>query len=180
MIQLRAVPSPDLTDITAIDVSERGEQRYQFVDGELQIIEQAWQRDYWDAEAWPQRVAGWAEKLKPDLYLAAYAGSQMVGIAGLRYELTPTMAQLTSLYIDINHRRQGVAHQLTQEVFRLSEAYGAQAIYVSSKPSIAAVGFYTRQGFQLTNEPDPHLFQLQPLDIHMIKPFATTTLKESA
>ncbi len=169
MIQLRAVRTPDLNEITAIDVSESGDRRYQFVDGQLQIIEQAWQREHWDAEAWPRRVANWAEKLKPDRYVAAYVDARMVGIAGLRYQLTPTMAQLTSLYIDINHRRQGVAHQLVQEVFRLSREHGAQAIYVSSKPSIPAVGFYSRQGFEVTSEPDPHLFALQPLDIHMIK-----------
>ncbi len=180
MIQLRTVRTPDLNNITAIDVSESGDRRYQFVNGKLQIIEQTWQREHWDAAAWPRRVANWAEKLKPDLYVAAYAGVQMVGIAGLRYQLMPTMAQLTSLYIDLHHRRQGVAHQLVQAVFRLSREHGAQAIYVSSKPSLPAVGFYMRQGFVVTNAPDPHLFALQPLDIHMIKPFTSDTLKEAA
>ncbi len=180
MIQLRTVHTPNLEDISAIDVSESGDRRYQFIDGQLQIIEQTWQRDHWDAEAWPRRVANWAEKLKPDLYVAAYADAQMVGIAGLRYQLTPTMAQLTSLYIDLNHRRQGVAHHLVQEVFRLSEEYGAQTIYVSSKPSIPAVGFYMRQGFAVTSEPDSHLFALQPLDIHMIKLFTSDSVKEAA
>ena len=180
MIELRTVRTPDLNDIAAIDVTESGDRRYQFVEGQLQIVDQSWQRDRWDAEAWPRRVANWAEKLKPDLYVAAYADAQMVGIAGLRYQLTSTMAQLTSLYIDLNHRRQGVAHQLVQEVFRLSQEHGAQTIYVSSKPSIPAVGFYMRQGFQVTSDPDSHLFAMQPLDIHMIKPFTNERDKEEA
>ncbi|MCB0108874.1 MAG: GNAT family N-acetyltransferase, partial [Caldilineaceae bacterium] len=120
---------------------------------------------------WPQRLQSWAQKLKPDCYLGAYDGERMVGIAGLRYRLTPTMAQLTSLYVDVNYRRQGVAHQLVEEVFRLSRESGAQTIYVSSKPSIPAVGFYRRHGFQPTNVPHPALFAQQPLDIHMVRSF---------
>ncbi|MCB0106821.1 MAG: GNAT family N-acetyltransferase [Caldilineaceae bacterium] len=169
MIKIKRLDESDLAGVTSIDVSESGEERYQLVDGELNVVQQPWQRPFWDTDAWPQRLQSWAQKLKPDCYLGAYDGERMVGIAGLRYRLTPTMAQLTSLYIDVHYRRQGVAHQLVAEVFRLSRESEAQAIYVSSKPSIPAVGFYTRQGFRPTLEPHPVLFELQPLDIHMIK-----------
>lgn len=170
MFTIRQLQPDDLAGVIDIDVAETGSQRYKVMNGQLDLIEQAWERPFWDAEAWPRRLQSWAEKLEPDLYLGAYAGERMVGIAGLRYQLTPTMAQLTSLYIDRNHRRLGVAQQLVQEVFRLSQAKRAQAIYVSSKPSIPAVGFYTRQGFCLAAEPHPDLFELQPLDIHMVRP----------
>lgn len=169
MFNICIVDEAALADVTAIDVSEQGNQRYRLVEGQLQIIEQTWARPFWDAQGWLQRLESWAEKLKPDLYFGAYDGQRMVGIAGLRYRLTPTMAQLTSLYVDVNYRRQGVAHLLVQEVFRLGRESGAQAIYVSSKPSIPAVGFYMRQGFQPTAEPDPLLFAYQPADIHMVR-----------
>lgn len=169
MIEVRHLQPEDLARVTDIDVAEEGAQMYKVIDGQLQIVAKDWQRPHWDAEQWPQRIKSWAEKLKPDLYLGAYDETQMVGIAGLRYKLTPTMAQLTSLYINRAHRHQGVASQLVSAVIRLSQADGAQAIYVSSKPSIPAVGFYTRQGFRLTAEPHPHLFELQPLDIHMVR-----------
>ncbi|MCB0061774.1 MAG: GNAT family N-acetyltransferase [Caldilineaceae bacterium] len=172
MVDIRTVEKTALAGVTAIDVSERGDQRYRLVAGQLQLVEQAWERSFWDAEAWPRRLESWAQKLKPDCYLGAYDGEQMVGIAGLRYRLTPTMAQLTSLYIDVHYRRQGVAHLLVQEVFRLSKESGAEAIYVSSKPSVPAVGFYTRQGFRPTAEPDPVLFGYQPEDIHMVRPLS--------
>ncbi len=154
-----------------IDVAEQGMKRYQMVEGQLQLIEQSWQRPTWDQAAWRDRLVKWAEKLKPDLYLGAYREDRMVGLAGLRHQLQPTMAQLTSLYIDNHHRRQGVAQRLVQEVFRLSRAHGAECIYVSSTPSVPAVAFYMRQGFQPTEKPDPTLFALEPADIHMLKRF---------
>ncbi|MEZ4711564.1 MAG: GNAT family N-acetyltransferase [Caldilineaceae bacterium] len=172
MIEVRPLQSNDLAQVVDIDVFEAGTQWYKNIDGHLQIFEKEWQRPTWDAEYWPAKLAQWAQKLKPDLHLGAFIGARMVGIAGLRYRLTPEMAQLTSLYIDRHHRKQGVASQLVHEVFRLGQGSGAQSIYVSSKPSIPAVGFYTRHGFRLTAEPHPEMFALEPQDIHMVKPFS--------
>lgn len=180
MIQLRELPTLILDDVTALDVAESGAQRYRVVDGQLQIFEQTWQRPFWDRDHWTQILAKWTTKLKPDCYVGAYAGATLVGLAGLRERLTPTMAQLTSLYIDRQHRQQGIASQLVQAVFHLSAASGAQAIYVSAKPSIPAVGFYTRHGFRVTAHPDPDLFALEPLDIHMVRPITLADHKESS
>ena len=171
MIQLHELPTLPLDAVTAIDVSESGDQRYELVAGQLQLVAEHWQRAFWDREQWARMLTKWTTKFKPDRYVVAYAGEEMVGLAGLRDQLTPTMAQLTSLYIDRQHRQQGIAGQLVQAVFGLAVANGAQAIYVSAKPSIAAVAFYTRQGFQVTNEPHPEPFALEPTDIHMIKQF---------
>ena len=171
MIQLHELLTLPLDAVTAIDVSESGDQRYELVDGQLQLVAEHWQRAFWDREQWARMLTKWTTKFKPDRYVVAYAGEEMVGLAGLRDQLTPTMAQLTSLYIDRQHRQQGIAGQLVQAVFGLAVANGAQAIYVSAKPSIAAVAFYTRQGFQVTNEPHPEPFALEPTDIHMIKQF---------
>ncbi len=167
-----------LDDVTALDVAESGTQRYRVVDGQLQIFEQTWQRPFWDRDHWTQILAKWTSKLKPDRYVGAYAEETLVGVAGLRERLTPTMAQLTSLYIDRHHRQQGIASQLVQAVFYLSAGSGAQAIYVSAKPSIPAVGFYTHHGFCVTKHPDPDLFALEPLDIHMVRPITLADHKE--
>lgn len=171
MIQLHELPLLTLDAVTAIDVSESGDQRYVLVDGQLQLVTEHWQRAFWDRAQWARMLTKWTTKFKPDRYVVAYADEQMVGLAGLRNQLTPTMAQLTSLYIDRRHRQQGIAGQLVQTVFGLATANGATAIYVSAKPSIAAVRFYTRQGFQVTSEPHPEPFALEPTDIHMIKQF---------
>ena len=168
MIKIRQLQSDDLSKIAEIDGSEEGTQRYKITDGQLQIIEHEWQRPRWDAEQWKRNLDRWAVNLKSDLYLGAYDSAQLVGFAGLRYQLQPTMAELTLLWINRAHRHQGVASQLVGEVFRLCKAKGAETIYVSSTPTVPAVRFYMRQGFQPTPEPDPHLFELEPLDIHMV------------
>jgi len=180
MIQLRESLILTLDDVTALDVAESGAQRYRVVDGELQVFEQHWQRPFWDRAHWEKSLAKWTTKLKPDRYVGAYEEETLVGLAGLRYRLTPTMAQLTSLYIDRHHRQQGIASQLMQTVFHLSAASGAQAIYVSAKPSIPAVGFYTRHGFRVTDQPDPDLFALEPLDIHMVRPITPADHKKAS
>ena len=39
----------------------------------------------------------------------------------------------------------------------------------ASVPTESAVGFYLRQGFRPTAEPDPELLALEPEDIHMAR-----------
>ncbi len=170
MITVRQLQAADRQAIPAIDVGEADSLVYRAIDGELQVVEHAWQRERWDAARWQEILTGWDETLKTDLLLGAYDGEQIVGVAGLRHQLTPTMGQLTSLYVSRTHRKQGVASQLVQAVFQLLTAAGPLAIYVSAKPSIAAVNFYLRQGFRPTTEPDRFLFDLHPLDIHMVRP----------
>ncbi|MEM7125580.1 MAG: GNAT family N-acetyltransferase [Chloroflexota bacterium] len=170
MIKIRHLQPNDLAQTAEIDVSEEGTQTYKLIDGQLQIIEEEWQRPRWDADKWQSNLERWARTLKSDGYLGAFDGQQMVGFAGLRYQLTPTMAELTLLWINRAHRHQGVASKLVQEVFRMCKAAGAETIYVSSTPTIPAVSFYMSQGFRPTSEPDPYLFELEPLDIHMTCP----------
>jgi hypothetical protein len=47
-------------------------------------------------------------------------------------------------------------------------ADGARKLYVSATPSVSAVGFYRNRGFELAEEVNKELFELEPEDIHMI------------
>ena len=42
-------------------------------------------------------------------------------------------------------------------------------VAVNPAPTESAVGFYLRQGFRPTAEPDPELPALEPEDIHMVR-----------
>ena len=98
------------------------------------------------------------------------AAETIVGIASLRYRLTDTTAQLVSLHVSRQARRQGVATRLTDEIVRLARGRGLQELYVSATPSESAVGFYLRQGFRPTAHVNRALYALEPEDIHMVRP----------
>jgi N-acetylglutamate synthase-like GNAT family acetyltransferase len=111
----------------------------------------------------------WRDTLKPDVFLGAFAGEQLVGMASLRHRLAPNMAQLTTLHVSKPFRRAGVARELLRSVMGLAKESGARSIYVSATPSESAVGFYLSQGFRPADVPDPEMFRLEPEDIHMIR-----------
>ena len=67
----------------------------------------------------------------------------------------------------------GLARQLLRMVVAMAEEHGAEELYVSATESESAVGFYLSQGFRPTDKPDPHLFELEPKDIHMVRPLST-------
>jgi ribosomal protein S18 acetylase RimI-like enzyme len=157
--------------MSEIDVSESGDVLYEVVDGKLVARAQHHERPHLTADDWQHDVEWWKSMLQADgTAIGAFDGNALVGLIVLRYHLTPDMAQLAALYVGKAYRRQGIANQLTQEVIRLAREHGARQLYVSATPSESAVGFYQSQGFTLTEHPDPHLFALEPKDIHMIRP----------
>ncbi len=167
-IVIRQLAGHELDHVHEIDVSETGTVIYRSVDGALQTVPEQWARPQWTAEGWQAHLQHWMTDLHPDLFLGAFDGEQLVGLASLRYRLTSTMAQLTTLHVSRTHRRRGVATALVQEVIQLVKEPGAQALYVSAVESTSAVNFYMSQGFRPTDEPDPVLFALEPNDIHMV------------
>lgn len=170
MIVIRQLDSADLQRLHEIDPSEQITQIYRLVDGQLQPEPHDWTRPRWDATQWQELLATWQETLKPDLWLGAFANEELAGVASLRYELAPGLAQLTLLYVSQPYRRQGVGRKLVQEVVALAEQSGATALYVSAIPSQSAVNFYLCQGFRLADTPNPEMYELEPEDIHMVRP----------
>jgi ribosomal protein S18 acetylase RimI-like enzyme len=67
-----------------------------------------------------------------------------------------------------------MARKLLDSVIELAQQNGAAALYVSATPSASAVGFYQRQGFEPTTEPDTEMFALEPEDIHMVRPLSSS------
>lgn len=170
MVFIRQLQDADLHQLHEIDVSEHITLVYRLVDGRLKPEEHDWHRPAWDEASWQQQMTVWRDTLKPDVLLGAFVGDQVVGLASLRYRLSPNMAQLTTLHVGQAFRRQGVASDLLQAVIALAQESGAEAIYVSASPSESAVGFYLSHGFRPTTAPDPEMYKLEPEDIHMIRP----------
>ena len=168
-IDIRPLPDADFARLTEIDLSEHITQIYRLVDGQLEPADHDWHRPRGDEAFWREQIAEWRQTLKPDLWLGAYDGEWLAGLASLRYELAPGVAQLTTLHVSQPYRRRGVARKLVQTVADLARQHGAQALYVSAIPSQSAVNFYLSQGFRPTTEPNPAMFALEPEDIHMVR-----------
>ena len=173
MIEVRQLKKSEIRKIAEIDRSEHVTLGYVYKDGKLDPEKVNWHVPRWPREG-PRGVEARIERMtrileEGGVMLGAFDGDLLLGIAGLRYNLTDTMAQVTTMFVSKDYRRQGIAARLTAEVFRLAREGGAKELYVSATPSESAVGFYRSQGFRLAEKVNKELYALEPEDIHMIK-----------
>jgi GNAT superfamily N-acetyltransferase len=169
MMTIRQLEDADFGRLHEIDLSEHITLIYKLDNGQLLPEAHDWQRPRGDAPYWRHQVEEWRRTIKPDVWLGAFVGDQLVGLASLRYRLAPNLAQLTTLHVSQPHRRQGVARQLLAKIIELAKQSSAEFLYVSATPSASAVGFYQGQGFVVTTEPNPEMSALEPDDIHMVR-----------
>ena len=168
-IVIRPLAPEEFHRIAEIDVAEDGDLFYQYAGGKLTTVSETWRRPSRSAAEWARDLSTWQQQLQWDLMLGGFVGSSLAGMASIRYRLTADTAQLATLYVDREHRRQGLASGLAAEIIRLAAESGARQLYVSAIPSQSAVEFYLSHGFTPTDRPDPDLFALEPDDIHMIR-----------
>jgi GNAT superfamily N-acetyltransferase len=166
--------NPDeLRKIRDIDRSEVIRTGYRQEGSEIIAFDVNWDDDGWlegDGEhSFGEMIRGAERQLElGGTAIGAFDGDRLAGIAIYRPRLTQDMAQLALLHVSNGYRRQGVASRLYEEVLRMARGDGATHLYVSATPTESAVGFYLRQGFTPTAEPDPKLLAAEPDDIHMI------------
>jgi ribosomal protein S18 acetylase RimI-like enzyme len=170
MFEIREMAIEELCRVVEVDVSERGEIVYYYDRGGIKAQPEKWQRPPRSVEEWQTLIDRWRVYLEQGgAFLGAFDGDVLAGIAVLRYNLTPTQAELAGLFVSRAYRRLGIAAQLTDEAVRLARESGAETLYVSATPSRSAVGFYQSQGFEIAEQVHPDLFALEPEDIHMVK-----------
>lgn len=170
MVELRAMTPSELDRMIEVDVSEIGDIVYDYVEGNLVAQSEQWQRPARTQEGWQPLIDRWRGYLSQGgVFLGAFDGEVLAGIAVVRFNLTDSQAELAGLFVSQDYRRQGIAVLLTDEVVRLAREDGADELYVSATPSKSAVGFYQSQGFTIAVEVHPALYALEPEDIHMVK-----------
>jgi GNAT superfamily N-acetyltransferase len=169
MIEVRGMSIGELDRVIEVDVSERGDIVYYYDGGEIVAQPERWQRPPRSQAEWKILTDRWRAYLEGGgAFLGAFDKEKLAGFAVLRFNLTPTQAELAGLFVSQAYRRRGIATKLTAEVIRLAKQNGAEQLYVSATPSRSAVGFYQRVGFVLTDDVNPDLFALEPEDIHMV------------
>lgn len=171
---IRHMASSELGRIAEIDRSEHVTQEYSYRNGSLEkrdvdVRAPAWSRSGHGEHSVRGNVDAWQPILdRGGTLIGAFDGDVLVGFAIYRPQLEEGMANLAVLHVSRSHRRRGIASRLTGEVARLARSHGAGRLYVSATPSGPTVEFYRSHGFEPTDEPNPTLFALEPLDIHML------------
>ena len=176
-IVIKQLPPSAITRIGEIDRTQHVTLAYRVKDGTLQAEPCDWKIPPWATDhtgphSVAEKIRAWSPLLQDGVLLGALDGDRLAGFAILRYKLTDTMAQLAVLHISQLYRRQRIGQKLVAEVVRLAKLDGATALYVSAMPSAPTVHFYQAQGFELTAQPHPELFALEPEDIHMVRQLA--------
>ena len=167
---IRRLTIQELPRVAEVDVAETGTRLLTLVAGSVVSRDAEWRRAARDSETWAPYVIEWATILgSGGAGFGAFEDGRLVGVAILRHDLAPGMAQLAALFVDREHRRQGIAAALAKTVEQAARDAGAFTMYVSASETPSAVGFYLSRGFAPTATPDPVLLAREPLDIHMTR-----------
>jgi ribosomal protein S18 acetylase RimI-like enzyme len=165
----------EIDRIAEIDRSEHVPKAYVYKDGSLEPRDVDWQIPRWSTEGdHDHTVQARIDESqlvldRGGVLLGSFDGETLVGFAIYRPHLSQDTAQLAELHISNGYRRQGIGSSFTNQVIELAKADGAKRLYVSSSPSTSTVLFYMSHGFELAQEVNQELYELEPDDIHMIK-----------
>jgi predicted N-acetyltransferase YhbS len=75
--------------------------------------------------------------------------------------------QLKFLHVSRSYRKRGLGQRLFELAKATARERGVRLLYVSATPSENTINFYLRLGCVVAAEVDPHLFKLEPEDIHL-------------
>lgn len=95
------------------------------------------------------------------LIAAVVVDCQIIHSAGL------SLRQLKFLHVSHSYRGRGLGQRLFCLAREQARAMEGDGLYVSATPSRHTVDFYRGLGCELLEVPDPHLYRLEPEDIHL-------------
>lgn len=168
----------DIELLRDIDRSEQLDTEYSVVDGQLTARPTDFFVPSWDPVGSGQHsVQAMVDHWRPyadggATLLGAFVEGEVVGLAMVAGELRSNLAWLALFYATRSHRRIGIGKALWREAAAVARDAGASAMYVSAAPTGSAVNFYMGRGCRLATAEEivPELFELEPVDVHLICP----------
>lgn len=170
-MELRDLERSEIPLVWGIDRGETIDGIYRHEDGRLVL-----EPEDFEMKGWPP---GEGEIYTPQLeacfdrggaFRGAFEGDQLAGVVIMDARFIGRdgdQLQMTFLHVDRSWRGTGLGRRLFEEGVRIARARGARRVYVSATPSRNSIGFYEHMGCTVTDDVDPGLFELEPLDIHM-------------
>ncbi|EUJ31100.1 GNAT family N-acetyltransferase [Listeria cornellensis] len=134
-------------------------------------------KEYYDIEGWLEsELTIYVQRLeslfdRDGIIIGAYEQDVLVGLVSLEsYLIDGKTMKLDMLYVSHDYRGKGLGRRLIDIIAQEATELGAKELYISATPVRNTVDFYLRLGAELANPPDIYLFELEPLDIHLILP----------
>ncbi|NGZ76684.1 GNAT family N-acetyltransferase [Saccharibacillus alkalitolerans] len=184
-IEIRELAPEDAAALAQIDRSEQIESICRIENGR-----EVWTATGHECPSWnEEQLAELQSRFRRELEaggaaFGAYDGERLAGFGVLGHRWIGPRAdtlQVDLMYVSRPYRRIGIGSRLMGVLSEEAAARGAAALYISSTETSSAVGFYRSFGSVNTDRPDPELFALEPLDIHMVRPLKPhSPLKGSA
>ncbi|MHA2497744.1 MAG: GNAT family N-acetyltransferase [Candidatus Hodarchaeales archaeon] len=170
-MEFRRLIREEIKRLAELDRSEIIEDIYYFKNGSLQLKKEFWNVPKWSTEEKRTYIATLTRIFNEGgVILGAFQGSNITGIAALESKFlgkNSDKLNLAGLWVSSQYRKMGIGIALVELLKDDAKELGAKKLYVSATPSQNTVDFYLKRGFQLAKEVDPHLFALEPEDIHM-------------
>ena len=171
MIAERSLLRDEIALLWTIDRSEVIENVYKLENGNLVL-----HPEHHDVRGWPP---GEAEKYTPILldcfdrggwFHGAFDDARLIGVIVLDSKFLgkhKDQLQMKFLHVSRSYRDSGVGGRLFKLAKRIAKERGASSLYVSATPSEHTIRFYKGLGCEVSADPDPELFALEPDDIHL-------------
>ncbi|KGL41022.1 GNAT family N-acetyltransferase [Listeria newyorkensis] len=162
----------ELSQLKDIDRKEFVGEVYYVRNQMLQLV-----KEYYDIEGWLEsELTIYVQRLeslfdRDGIIIGAYEEGILVGLVSLEsYLIDGKTMKLDMLYVSHDYRGKGLGRRLIDIISQEATELGAKELYISATPVRNTVDFYLRLGAELANPPDIYLFELEPLDIHLILP----------
>jgi GNAT superfamily N-acetyltransferase len=168
----RDLSSAELEQLASIDRAEHIDGHYVLAGGALLFVPEEVEATSWSPSEVDDRVGRLRELHGAGgSVVGSWVDDRLVALASLDARPvthTPRVLKLDMLYVDAAHRRQGFARRLVALISERAMEAQAVALYISATPTRNTVDAYLRMGAVLADPPDPHLFELEPEDIHLL------------
>jgi len=161
----------EVEQVWSIDRSEVTDNVYRLENGDLVL-----RPEHHDLSGWPPGEAdlytpilldcfdrgGWFHGLfdRSQLVAAVVLDSERIGKRS-------DQLQLKFLHVSRSYRKSDLGRRLFELAKASARERGAKQLYISATPSENTINFYLRLGCVVAAEVDPHLFELEPEDIHL-------------
>eukprot|EP01132_Coremiostelium_polycephalum_P005196 gene5196-6470_t len=175
-ISSRLLSKEEIPNLWSIERNEIIEYLYKVDPSDGSLVKY---KEYYDMKGWPE---GEPEHFTPHLIESFERGGWFLGLFENETKLIGAVVldnvfigpnrdclQLKFFHISHSFRNRGFGKMLFQLAKEEAQRNrGAKNLYISAIPSENTVDFYLKLGCTLCKTPDPKLFELEPLDIHLI------------